>query len=240
MHHRVGDDCNSKLWRQAWYDESGGGVCEVVGGKFHVVLGCSRKLVPLHVMRSKWLVSILALPQVLTSASSSAMAPWQVTSTPRPPVRRLRIRDLLTANVPRATSQNIFSVVDNHAFPYTAVVRIAYETNGHVKGQCTGAFVGNRMLLTAASCLYNQETQAFYDLSLIVIYDSNKRRLNATAEFAVVSSFYTLNVTTADVGLLQLISNVNYKDTYGYLGIDGSCGQQPVQEPAALLGYPST
>jgi V8-like Glu-specific endopeptidase len=128
------------------------------------------------------------------------------------------------------------STVNNSRYPFTAIVRIAYEVNGVIFTQCTGAFIANKVLLTSASCVYNKAKKSFIDLSLISIYDTHKRRVSAVVNTAVTTVNYILDLTREDIALLVLDSDVDFQDVYGFLGIGQSCSSSDTT--AALLGYP--
>jgi V8-like Glu-specific endopeptidase len=125
----------------------------------------------------------------------------------------------------------------NSTFPYTAIVRLVYVVNGVRASQCSAFFVGNKALLTTASCVFNKDTQTFYDLGLIAIMDSLKRQISAAIDAVVVPVQYMLGFDNHDVAVVTLSSATNFQDVYGYLGHGLAC--DIAVSPALLLGYPS-
>jgi V8-like Glu-specific endopeptidase len=154
-------------------------------------------------------------------------------------------RRALLSSYPRPgiISKDDRTTVPNRAYPYSAVVRIAYKKDRSTVAQCTGSFVSGKVLLTSAACVYNNDpdVRAFYDLDLITLYDSSKRRLNATVASVIVDDLYMLDVLSSDVALIVLESPIDLAGQYGVLNLSKKCSSAPANaNRPSLLGYPRT
>jgi hypothetical protein len=148
-------------------------------------------------------------------------------------------RDLLTLDEEGVIGEDDRSLSPNNIFPFTSVVRLVYEANGNAKAQCTAAFIDKNVLITAASCLYNDDERFFYDFDLIKLYDNHKKQLDAIVNTAVITTSFTLGDTSSAVAVVILESNKDLLGTYGALGLgSGTCSIQSA--PSLLLGYPGT
>jgi hypothetical protein len=156
-----------------------------------------------------------------------------------------RRRRALLSSTPRPgiIGKDDRALVRSRAYPYSAVVRIAYKKDRSTVAQCTGSFVSDKVLLTSAACVYNNDpsVRAFYDLDLITLYDSSKRRLNATVASVIVDDLYMLGVLSSDVALIVLESPIDLAAQYRVLGLSKECSPPPAgANRPSLLGYPRT
>jgi hypothetical protein len=159
-----------------------------------------------------------------------------------------RRRDLLSSAA--AASRNLVSTADDgiigeddrkivstSVFPYSAVARLVYKVKDEVKSQCTASFIANKVLVTSASCIYDEDRQFFYDFSLISVYDVHKKELDAVVDTAIVTADYSLGDATRDIAVIILATSMQTDTVYGSLGYGKACSA-PTPGTAMLLGYP--
>lgn len=117
-------------------------------------------------------------------------------------------------------------VVDASAYPWSAIGRINFasiQTQHH----CTGTLIGERLVLTAAHCLYNSWRRSWIPTESTIFVAGYQRgdqvAVSKAARYVLPSIFYTNSRNFKDYGFDNDWALVELKDpigiTAGYLGI---------------------
>ena len=141
-------------------------------------------------------------------------------------------------------------IVDAAAYPWAAIGRInaaGYRNRQH----CTGALVGERIVLTAAHCLYDRRGRKWLrpqSIHFLAGYQRGTHAAHATAIGYTVSKSHDTGSRThrydprRDWALIELNAPIGKRTGYlGWSDIDGAVLARALQDGGqiALAGYPS-